>query len=125
MLPAIEIPANTMPGVPNCKVHLYLTHGTARLTPVEFANVPRSRSKTGFQIPADSFLASTSGTGKLLNAIKQYANFLESHGKIPDAGGMIEFTAEYSLEHENAELPVEGSFPLVVEIAPRQDASKK
>jgi hypothetical protein len=125
MLPVIELPANTMPGVPKCKVHLYLTHGTARLTPVEFANVPRSRSKTGFQIPADSFLASTSGNGKLLSEIKQYASFLDSHGKIPDEGGVIEFTAEYSLEDDNAELPVEGSFPMIVEIAPKQDAAKK
>jgi hypothetical protein len=38
---------------------------------------------------------------------------------------VIEFTAEYSLEDDNSELPVEGSFPIIVEIAPKQDAAKK
>jgi hypothetical protein len=30
----------------------------------------------------------------------------------------LEFTAEYSIEHDKTEIPVEGSFPLFVDVEP-------
>ncbi|MFM8263205.1 MAG: hypothetical protein ACKN9S_13085, partial [Pirellula sp.] len=118
LLPPISTPKATTLGAESCKVRLYLTHKSAGLSPVEYAKVTKARGQDGLQIPAPEYIKSLSAKGTLDEYLKDYIKFLKLQNEIPDTGTTLEFTAEYSIEHEKTELPVEGSFPLFVQIEP-------
>ena len=118
LLPPIITPKATTLGVDSCTVRLYLTHKSAGLSPVEYAKISKARGLDGLQIPAPEYIKSLSAKGALEESLKDYIKFLKLQNEIPDTGTTLEFTAEYSIEHEKTELPVEGSFPLFVQIEP-------
>ncbi|MFZ4083897.1 MAG: hypothetical protein ACOYKN_21910, partial [Pirellula sp.] len=124
LLPPIVTPKNTTLGAETSKIRLYLTHASARLTPVEFEKIVRTRDQNGLQVPAPEFIKSLGAKGQLADSLKEYINFLDIHDQIPAKGTQLEFTAEYSIEYEKTEIPVEGSFPFIVEVAPIPAPSK-
>ena len=124
LLPPIVTPKNTTLGAETSKIRLYLTHASARLTPVEFEKIVRTRDHNGLQVPAPEFIKSLGAKGQLADSLKEYINFLDIHDQIPAKGTQLEFTAEYSIEYEKTEIPVEGSFPFIVEVAPIPAPSK-
>ena len=118
LLPPILTPKATTLGAESCKVRLYLTHNSAALKPVEYAKISKARGQDGLQVPAAEYIKSIASKGDLEESLKEYIKFLKLQNAIPDAGTTLEFTAEYSIEHDKTELPVEGSFPLYVQIEP-------
>ena len=115
MLPPIRLPMNSQMGVASRNVRLYLSNGDDRLAPVLFKDVALSRSSDHYQIGADSFLDAVDERGILLEAIKHYVNYLESNSTIP-SDKRISMSAAYTVEYDKIEVPVAGSFPLVVQV---------
>jgi hypothetical protein len=116
--PPIITPKATTLGAESCKVRLYLTHNNAALSPVEYAKITKARGQDGLQIPAPEYIKSIAPKGALEESLMEYIKFLKLQNAIPDVGTTLEFTAEYTIEHDKTELPVEGSFPLFVQIEP-------
>jgi hypothetical protein len=118
LLPPVITPKATTLGADSCKIRLYLTHDSARLTPVEYKNISKTRDQNGLQIPAPEYIESLGAKGALAASLKDYISFLQLRNQIQDTGTHLEFTAEYSIEHDKTEIPVEGSFPLFVDVEP-------
>ena len=84
------------------------------MAPVLFKDVSLSRSNDAYQVGADSFLDAVDEKGGLLLAVKHYVNFLEANGRIADK--KVTMTAQYTVEFDKIEVPVTGSFPIVVHV---------
>ena len=115
MLPPVRLPVNSQMGVASRNVRLYLSNGDDRLAPVLFKDVALSRSNDHYQVGADTFLDAVDEKGSLLEAIKHYVNYLESNSKIP-SDKRIAMSATYTVEFDKIEVPVSGSFPIVVQV---------
>jgi hypothetical protein len=115
MLPAIRLPKDSQLGVASRNVRLYLSNGDDRLTPVLFKDVSLSRSNDAYQVGVDTFLDAVGEKGSLLQAVKHYVNYLEANSQIP-ADKKITMTAQYTVEYDKVEVPVAGSFPLIVQV---------
>ena len=115
MLPSIRLPKDSQLGVASRNVRLYLSNGDDRLAPVLFKDVSLSRSNDAYQIGADTFLDAVDEKGSLLQAVKHYVNFLEANSHMP-ADKKITMTAQYTVEYDKMEVPVTGSFPMIVQV---------
>jgi hypothetical protein len=115
MLPPIDLPKDSKVGVASRNVRLYLSNGQDRLAPVLFKDVALSNSNEAYQIGADTFLDSVDEKGTLLKAINHYVGFLESNTLVPP-DRKLSLTAQYTVEFDKVEVPVTGSFPIIVQI---------
>ena len=114
MLPPIRLPKDSLVGPARRSVRLYLSNGDDRLAPVLFDDVSLSRSNDAYQVGADKFLDAVDEKGSLLQAVKHYVNFLEANERITDK--KITMTAKYTVEFDKIEVPVSGSFPMIVNV---------
>lgn len=117
MLPEVRVPISFRTTTVNRNVRLYLSHGADKLAPILFKDVSQSGPKNSYQIGADMFLESVDTKGKLLEAVKHYIEFLESNNLVPNDNKVV-LNAQYTLELDKVEVPVSGSFPLVILLPP-------
>lgn len=115
MLPSIGLPKDSHVGVASRNVRLYLSNGADKLAPVLFKDVSMSRGNDAYQIGADTFLDSVDEKGSILEAVKHYVNYLEANVLIP-TDKKISMTAQYTVEFDKFEVPVAGSFPLIIQV---------
>ena len=119
MLPAIRLPKNFGVGPVSRNVRLYMSNGANKLTPVLFKDVSQTGSNEAYQIGADTFLESVDAKGSVLEAVKHYVEFLETNELVP-VDNKIVITAQYTVEFDKVEVPVDGSFPFALTIQPKQ-----
>jgi hypothetical protein len=95
-------------------LRLYLKRGPDRLSPILFKETLLGADGSSLVVPMDSLIKSLQDKAALREQIELYVRYLDSLGALPT--DTLVLTGSYTVGFENAEIPVQGEFPIQLTI---------